>query len=137
MQYRSMVLEAIQYSATTQALAQVSQQHARAYYRSGFEPSMAPLAMPQKARRKLRRNMSSQHADVEVKLQKCIRGGKRMQWMVLDTHVFMERECVGIKSTQKWLHVVLAGTLHRSTCHHAIRNFVNDCHDALRKLGAV
>ena len=98
---------------------------------------MSCAMQPKKSRRKLKRNMTGQSSKVEVQLQKCIRGGKRKQWMVLDTHVFMERECVGIKSTQKWLHMLLAGTLHRSTFHHAISNFVNDCHDALQKLGAV
>ena len=90
-----------------------------------------------KCRRKLKRNMTSQTSQVEVQLQKCIRGCKRKQWMVLDTHVFMERECVSIKSTQKWLHMLLAGTLHKSTFHHAISNFANECHDELQKLGAV
>ena len=81
--------------------------------------------------------MTGQTRRVDVQMQKCIRGGKRKHWMVLHTQVFMERECVGIKSTQGWLHMMLVGTLHRSTYHHAISNFVNDCIDALQKLGAV
>ena len=109
--------------------------------RGGFKPSMKGAAMVPsaaassqawKARRKLLRNMSKDCCRVDVQSVKCIRGGKRKQWLVLETQVAMGRECVGIKSTQKWLHVLLAGRLHQSTFHSAIGNFVEDCIEALR-----
>ena len=96
---------------------------------------MAPMQR-KKGRRQLKRNMTSNTTQVEVQLQKCIKGGKRKHWMVLNTVDFMDRECVSIKSTQAWLHMMLAGTFHKSTFHHAITNFVNECRDALQKLGA-
>ena len=96
---------------------------------------MAPMQR-KKGRRQLKRNMTSNTTQVEVQLQKFIKGGKRKHWMVLNTVDFMDRECVSIKSTQTWLHMMLAGTFHKSTFHHAITNFVNDCRDALQKLGA-
>ena len=121
------------------ALAHVSQQGraqiSLAHGGSGFGPRMVAQLPPNGSRRRLKRNATNQR-NVEVQLQKCIRGGRRKQWMVLDTRVFMERECVSIKSTQPWLHMMLAGTLYRSTFHNAISNFANECHDELQKLGA-
>ena len=97
---------------------------------------MAIAMEAKKGRRQLRRNTTNPTIPVEVQMQKCIKGCKRKRWMVLNTLVFMERECVGIKSTQPWLHMMLAGTLHRSTFHNAISNFVHDCREALQKQAA-
>ena len=98
---------------------------------------MARAMQLKNGRRRLKRNMTSHTTQVEVQMQKCIKGGKRKHWMVLPTVVYMEREGVSIKSTQSWLHMMLAGTLHKSTFHHAITNFVNECRDALQKQAAI
>ena len=84
-----------------------------------------------KGKRKLKRNTSRDTLKLDIQSVKCIRGGKRKEWFVLETMHFMGRECVSIKSTQKWFHVLLAGQLHNSQYHHAICNFVNECVDAL------
>ena len=97
---------------------------------------MAIAMDAKKGRRQLRRNTTSPTIPVSVQMQKCIKGCKRKRWMVLNTLVFMERECVGIKSTQPWLHMMLAGTFHQSTFHNAISNFVHDCREALQKQAA-
>ena len=97
---------------------------------------MARAMQPNTGRRRLKRNLTNHTSQVEVQMHRCIKGCRRKHWLVLSTQVFMERECVGIKSTQTWLHMLLAGTLHKSNFHSAITNFVNECRDALHKLGA-
>ena len=60
-------------------------------------------------------------------------GGMRKHWCVLETDEHLGRECVSIKSTQKWLHSLLAGQLHNSRYHNAISNFVSDCVEAFHQ----
>ena len=89
----------------------------------GSEP-MAPR------RRQLRRNVSREALPVEVASVKCIRGGRRKRWMVLDTITHMGHECVCVSGRHPWLHMLLAGQVHRSPFHAAINNFVRDCRAA-------
>ena len=84
-------------------------------------------------RRRLRRNASREALLVEVAAVKCVRGGKRKRWMVLDTVTHMGYECVCLSSRHPWLHLLLAGQVHRSAFHGAINNFVRDCRVAARR----
>ena len=84
-------------------------------------------------RRRLRRNASREALPVEVAAVKCVRGGKRKRWMVLDTVTHLGYECVCLSSRHPWLHLLLAGQLHRSAFHGAINNFVRDCRVAARR----
>ena len=88
--------------------------------------------MGPQAARKLKRNVSRETLPVTVKDVKCIRGGKRKRWCVLETEEHMGRECVRLGSTQKWLHLLLAGQEHNSQYNNAINNFISDCIDALK-----
>ena len=92
----------------------------------GSEP-MAPR------RRQLRRNVSREALPVEVASVKCIRGGRRKRWMVLETITHMGHECVCVSGRHPWLHMLLAGQVHRSPFHAAINNFVRDCRAAARR----
>ena len=85
---------------------------------------------PKLANRKLKRNVSQETMPVTVESVKCIRGGMRKHWCVLETTEHLGRECVSIKSTQKWLHSLVNGQLHNSRYHNAISNFVSDCVEA-------
>ena len=60
-------------------------------------------------------------------------GGMRKHWYVLETTEHLGQECVGIKSTQKWLHSLLNGQVHNSKYHNAISNFVSDCVEAFHQ----
>ena len=132
----ALVIRTLEYTVQYMCLAQASnhgilaQMPAAAPAGSGFAPRLSAAMPPKGFRRKLKRCVSHVDKQVEVQMQKCIRGGKRRQWMVLETQIFLEKECVSIKSTQPWLHMLLAGTLHRSKFHNAIKNLANECHDA-------
>ena len=86
--------------------------------------------VPKLTNRKLKRNVSQETIPVTVESVKCIRGGMRKHWCVLETTEHLGRECVSIKSTQKWLHSLVNGQLHNSRYHNAISNFVSDCVEA-------
>ena len=70
---------------------------------------------------------------MKVESVRCIQGGMRKRWCVLDTQDVMGRECVSIGSTKQWLHTVLAGQVFGSTYYHAINNFVAECFDAAKR----
>ena len=53
-------------------------------------------------RRKLARNVSREVLPVQVGLVKCIRGGKRKRWLVLDTVTHLGQECVCLSSRDPW-----------------------------------
>ena len=94
---------------------------------------MAPKFTVQKLKRNLKRNVSQETIPVTVESIKCIRGGMRKHWFVLETTEHLGQECVGIKSTQKWLHSLLNGQVHNSKYHNAISNFVSDCVEAFHQ----
>ena len=95
---------------------------------------MAPKSnMPPKFNRKLKRNVSAAPIPYAVESVKCIRGGMRKHWCVLDTTQYLGRECVSIKSTQKWLHSLLNGQMHNTKYRNAISNFVTDCIEAFHQ----
>ena len=70
---------------------------------------------------------------MKVESVRCIQGGMRKRWCVLDTQEVMGRECVSIGTTKQWLHTVLAGQVFGSTYYHAINNFVAECFDAAKR----
>ena len=86
-----------------------------------------------KMNRKLKRNVSQAPIPIKVESIKCIRGCMRKEWCVLTMMNHLGKDCVGIKSTQKWLHAVLNGQVHNSKYHNAITNFVSECFDAFRE----
>ena len=95
---------------------------------------MAPKSnMPPKFNRKLKRNVSEAPIPLKVESVKCIRGGMRKHWCVSETAQHLGRECVSIKSTQKWLHSLLNGQVHNSRYRNAISNFVSDCVEAFHQ----
>ena len=91
------------------------------------------INMALKTRRKLKRNVSRETIPVEVRSIKCVRGGMRKLWYVLETQSYLGRECIGIKRTAKWLHCLLNGQVHKSKFHNAISNLVSDCFEALHQ----
>ena len=93
---------------------------------------MAPKLVPKK-NRKLKRNVSQAPIPVRVESVKCIRGGMRKHWCVSETAQHLGRECVSIKSTQKWLHSLLNGQMHNTRYRNAISNFVSDCVEAFHQ----
>ena len=71
---------------------------------------------------------------VKVESVKCIRGGVRKRWIVLETKTVDGHECVSLGSTKHWLHILLSGQMYKSTYHHAINNFVAECFVAVKKV---
>ena len=95
------------------------------------------IMSPAAKRRRLKRNVSRESLPVKVESIRCIRGGVRKEWLVLETNTVMGRECVSIGSTKQWLHILLSGQVHRSTYYHAINNFVAECFVAAKACKAL
>lgn len=96
---------------------------------------MVPAAKrPPAAKRRLKRNVSRESMPVKVESVKCIRGGVRKRWIVLETKTVDGHECVSLGSTKHWLHILLSGQMYKSTYHHAINNFVAECFVAVKKV---
>ena len=85
------------------------------------------IMSPAAKRRRLKLNVSRESLPVKVESIRCIRGGVRKEWLVLETNTVMGRECVSIGSTKQWLHILLSGQVYRSAYYHAINNFVAEC----------
>ena len=79
------------------------------------------------AKRRLRRNESSDTHPVEMAPVLCIRGAVRKAWMVLPVQEKQGRSCVTVSNNAPWLMHLLGGT--RFAKHHrgAVANFVQEC----------
>ena len=85
------------------------------------------------AKRRLRRNESTESHPITISKIYCIRGAVRRAWLVLPLQELHGREWLPVSINSPWLMHLLGGVRNAKHYRGAISNFVRECADTFAK----